>query len=717
MTLRAASWVLVALSTAGGLPSAPAQQPGTTALSEKIQLARLLDLCAQRLGISIAYDASQLAGDVTLRTGREIGDEDLWALTNRVLAAHGHTTVQMAGEEVLTVVRIQEAASLARFEREDLAGARAGFVRMLRPLKFKSPSVVAPVVQRLLSGTWGKALDVGQGPNVLLADLKPAVEQALWVLDQLDREEAHVVEEILLQHRRAADLARDLEQVSQAWVIVHGAELRGRALATADSARLVLVAPEDEAPRWREWIAQFDRSEPVVTRTYVPRAFGVREVADLLEDLAGDPSGAGPFRQVVNELTGTLIVTASPGQHQEIEALLAQLEASGGSAMRSVRSYTIKNRDVSEILEVLEGMIEAGALKAGIVKPAQGARAEPGAAPAPEAAAPEKTALAAPSPTEQEPAPEQPPPVALASDEGTNTLIAVGELHLLQQIETLLQSLDVRQPQILVEALVLTMSELESLDLGVELRGRIEDDDTVAELASLFGLGTPSPSASSPPSPTGTGFTGVVLDPGDFSAVVRALETLNEGRSLTIPKVLVNNNEDATLDAVLQSPYLSTNASTTVATTSFGGTQDAGTQITVTPQITQGDHVLLTYKVTLSAFVGSSTDPTLPPPRQQNTLSSVVTLPDGYTIVLGGLEVVTTGDSMARLPLLGGLPLLGALFRNRATDHERQRFFVFLRATVLRRPEFEDLRYRSDRELLEQGLDPNWPEVEPRMVR
>ena len=63
-----------------------------------------------------------------------------------------------------------------------------------------------------------------------------------------------------------------------------------------------------------------------------------------------------------------------------------------------------------------------------------------------------------------------------------------------------------------------------------------------------------------------------MLDPGSFSAAVRALETINKGRSVTMPKVLVNNNQKAVLDSVLQTPYSSTNASTTVATTSFGGT-------------------------------------------------------------------------------------------------------------------------------------------------
>ena len=81
----------------------------------------------------------------------------------------------------------------------------------------------------------------------------------------------------------------------------------------------------------------------------------------------------------------------------------------------------------------------------------------------------------------------------------------------------------------------------------------------------------------------------------------------------------MTNNQQATLDSVLEQPYASTNASNTVTTTSFGGTKPAGTQLTIKPQIAgggEGDHLLLEYSVSLSAFVGAAANASLPPPRQ-----------------------------------------------------------------------------------------------------
>lgn len=130
----------------------------------------------------------------------------------------------------------------------------------------------------------------------------------------------------------------------------------------------------------------------------------------------------------------------------------------------------------------------------------------------------------------------------------------------------------------------------------------------------------------------------MVLSPGDFSVVLRALQTVNRGRVLSLPKVLVNNNQQATLNSVLRQPFVSVNASDTIATTSFGGSENAGTIISIKPQIAEGDHLVLQYSVSLSSFVGDAIDPTVPPPKQSNNLSSLVTIPDGYIVVVGGLE-------------------------------------------------------------------------------
>jgi general secretion pathway protein D len=465
-------------------------------------------------------------------------------------------------------------------------------------------------------------------------------------------------------------------------------------------------------PWWRQMVDRFDRPEPVRTEQYVPRRFGLEETAALIEEVVHGGLGAADpgWRMVTDELTGTLIITASPTEHVEIQALLDRLEGTELGPRKPLRAFTLKNRQVSEVLALLQGLLDAGVLAE--EQPVTGSESADTAV----RGATAEILMARPPPRAVQ-GEIGTSPVSLAADEGSNRILAFGPASLLDQVGMLVETLDVRNAQVLVETLVVVLNEDETKALGVELQGLRAEGDAQIGLASLFGLGSPNPTSLALPAATGAGFSTTVLDPGDFSAVVRALETLTEGRSLTIPKVLVNNNAQATLDSTLQTPYASTNASTTVATTSFGGTFDAGTAISVKPQVADGDLVVIEYSVSLSRFTGESADPTLPPPRQETKLQSVVTVPDGHTIVIGGLEIESESDRVSEVPILGDLPIVEHLFQDRSRIQGKSRFYVFLKCTVMRSQSFEDLKYESGEIMAAVDVDDGWPKLEPRVIR
>jgi general secretion pathway protein D len=326
-------------------------------------------------------------------------------------------------------------------------------------------------------------------------------------------------------------------------------------------------------------------------------------------------------------------------------------------------------------------------------------------------AAPNQQPTAAGSPIS--PSSMNQPPVTLAVDEASSTLIAIGDPRVLTQIEALIATLDVRQPQVMLEILMVTLNDTQSRDLGLELEALGLSDDLISRVSTLFGLGRRTADGDLTGPIQAQGLTGVVLNPGDFSVVVRALRSVTHGRSLSMPRVLVGNNQTATLDAVVQQPVLSVNASDTVATTSFGGTQDAGTIVTVKPQIAEGDHLVLEYNVSLSSFIGSSTNPSLPPPRQQNSVSSIATIPDGHTVVVGGIDVDTHSTGKTDIPGFGDIPIIGPLLASHSRDDSHSRFFVFIRASVLRANGFEDLRHLSAQAILDAGIPDGWPRIAP----
>jgi general secretion pathway protein D len=698
-----AAFGLWALTLAGS--ACPGQPTTGVELAETVELARLVDLSAQRLGLNIEYDA-KLAGSATVRLNAKLSDAELWDLTNRLLAARGYTTVRMGDDGTLSVVALTSAASLARLESPEAATADApaggpGFLSVLVPLRGRRVEDAVTALKPLLSTPGGSVTGLPESGSVIVADLRPRLALALRTLEAIESDAAaSVPEEITVSHLPASQLITLLKQMAAMREAAGSPRLRGELLASPDDRSVIVIAPPADLGRWQELIGRFDRAESVETISYSPRGFGVAELATSIQNLVGGEEAG--LRVVADGLTGTLQVTATPAQHTQVEELLARLATAPEAARRPTRTFTLQNRDAEEVLGVVQSLVTAGLTQPGTSATDVGTAAAPRDA----------STTASPSPTAA--APDQ---LQLTADPATNAIIAIGEVQELDRLARLIEDLDVRRPQVLLEVLIVSLSESDSLDLGVEMEKLIlGPGDTIAKLSSLFGLSSTG-AASGGIADRSSGGSAIVLSPGDFSVVLKALQSINRGRSLSMPKVLVASNEQATINSVLETPYTTINASDTVATTSYGGSSNAGTEVSVTPQIAEGDHLRLEYQVSLSAFVGEAADPSVPPPRQQNSINSIATIPDGFTIAVGGIELLTEGEAETRIPLISDLPLLGEAFKNRSRSSSRSRFYVFIRPTILRDRSFEDLKYLSDLDAADTGVDDGWPVQEPRLIR
>lgn len=707
-----------------------AQVVDDVALPETLKLSRLVDVTAEVSGQAYTYNPSDLEATVTVRIPGGIARDQVPALLSHILASRGFTTVRTPGSPLLSVVKLEQAGGLATTAEP----AGAGFVTQVFEARHLPAKSLAEAAKGLLSKPGGTATVIGESNLIAVSDLTARVDEVRTLIARLDKPDVTIVREVPVRHLSAQQVAAAIAQVMAKRESAGGRRIGGDVVAGSDGQSLLLVCNPEQEEAWRGLIDAVDRREPVETRTYSPRYFPAKDVAKLAESSAlvgGTPANDERFRVVVDELTGSILVIGTLPQHDRVAALLDRLDATPTAARRPLRSFMIKNRPVSEVRAILEELVSAGVLQTGGEPPPtsapNAAKGDNGVTPAsiqlppPPASvgvlqvggAPLSSSQArrySPSPTAGDPS------LNLTSDEGTNTLIAVGEPRLLSQIETLLRTLDVRQHQVMLEVLMVTLTDNQSRDLGVELEKLRINDDLFIRLSSLFGLGTRN-SAGDRTAGDASGFTGVVLSPGDFSVVVRALESLNRGRSISMPKLLVGNNQQASLDSVVQQPYASVNASTTISTTSFGGTQDAGTVVTIKPQIAEGDHLVLEYSVSLSSFLGAASSPTLPPAKQQNRVQSVATIPDGSTVVVGGIDLENESKTTSQVPLLGDIPLLGEAFKSRNTTNNRSRFFVFIRANVLRGRGFEDLKYLSIRDVEAARIPDGWPEVEPRVIR
>jgi general secretion pathway protein D len=285
----------------------------------------------------------------------------------------------------------------------------------------------------------------------------------------------------------------------------------------------------------------------------------------------------------------------------------------------------------------------------------------------------------------------------ITADDSSNSLIIVAEPDVQRLYSRLIQSLDRRRPQVMIEARLVLIDTSDDYSLGVELSGGDREGDRRLFAFSSFGFSDVDPVNGSLSITPGTGFNGVLVDPEIADAIVRALTNHRRARVFSAPRILVNDNALGVLTSVDEVPFSSVNASNVVATTSFAGFAEAGTTIEVVPHISADDYLQLEYSVILNTFTGTGSEG-IPPPRKTDEISSVVTIPDGHTVIVGGLNQNRSSRETSGIPLVENIPLIRYLGGTEEEMMARSSLFVFLRPIILRDDKFKSLKFLTDRD-------------------
>ena len=310
----------------------------------------------------------------------------------------------------------------------------------------------------------------------------------------------------------------------------------------------------------------------------------------------------------------------------------------------------------------------------------------------------------------------------VSADVATNSLIVYAPSNVQGLYEKLIKSLDQRRPQVMIEAEIVAVNTSGNFSLGVEVSTGDRTGDTKLFKFNSFGLSEVDASTGML-TPTGfTGFNGVLLDPEVADVIVSALSSHNRGRVLASPKILVNDNQTGTLESVESFPFNSVNVINTVGSQSLGGNQQAGTIITVTPHINEDDHLQLEFDVEFSSFegeqisTGGDNPGLLPPQRKIDRVGSVVTIPDGKTVVVGGLKRGFASETFSGVPWIEKIPVLRELTSKRSTEDKCTSFFLFIRPKILRDSQFRDLQYLSGNDIREMEIPANDPVSRPMLI-
>ena len=304
----------------------------------------------------------------------------------------------------------------------------------------------------------------------------------------------------------------------------------------------------------------------------------------------------------------------------------------------------------------------------------------------------------------------------IAVDPRTNKLIITDVPEVFPQVENILAELDIKPPQILIEAQIVEVNKTSGLSLGFEYGGA---DGTLASITApsreftselfhgkntkggkLHGWdwifpasgeidnGSTKTDETTKTSTTtgGNNNEAGVLNLSAFNIVLKALLTRGEAKYLGKPKVVTLNNKTATIttstDATVGRTVTDTGSTTATATsTTSAERKRVGLTLQVTPQVNREGYVTLYVQPSYSDVVASGFDFALD--TTTRAASTLVRVKNGQTVVIGGLLTSRETDQTRKVPLLGDIPVLGWLFTSRAKSKTTTDLVIFITPTIL----------------------------------
>jgi type II secretory pathway component GspD/PulD (secretin) len=672
-------------------------------LPPQIDLANLITVVGEHAGVSVHFAPQKISGSARLDIRRNLSPAESWAVLNQILLQHGFTTVVAGQPRIYHVVPFTEAeASGLVFQTPDEAAnidPPPGFVTVMMQIQHVGPEILLPALSAVLgSKTQARAIGKEQR-RLIIAGERERVLAAGRIVTLIDQPGNQLG--FRTYQPRFASSTKLQGSFSQAWS--SSAKVAGRQPTLdiqlmPDGQRLLLIGTADDLPTALTLLADLDRAEPSITKTYRSENFRMDDIAQLIEQVIGGKDSQSP-RLVRDHITGGLIITATEAQHDRIQRLLDELAAAPAGSRSNLRSFVIKYRPAADLAVILRDLIAQGAADSSPTDGTHTTAIATAAAPAADTTPPPTATSKTNSNSKGE--------ATFTVDPLNNSLIVLAQPRLIDQISRLIDQLDRRQPQVQIEVTLVILSDNETQALGVEWASIGHAGRDTFSIGQLLGLGKQGSSITDR-TPLGTGLVTSLVNPGDYAVLLQALRTVNNGRNMVTTMTVADNNAEATIDAVVQQPISNINANNNVATTTYGGTSDAGTQIKVKPLIGAADTIQLTYSVSQSAFIGESITTenggVLPPTRRQDALAGVATIPDGHVIALGGLSSQSVSDGRSGIPYLMDAPLFGGLFTSQTRSRTNSRFFLFMHADVLRHPLYADLKHRAMIPAAEAGI-------------
>ena len=632
--LAAASVLALALTTAS-----PAQAQGSAARSRApvavnfvhADIEAVTRAFAAMLDRGIIVDP-RVKGSITVYSEQPQSVRDAYANYVAALRGLGFAVVESGG--ILKVVPEADAKLQTSTVSVGEVSTRGDqVITQIFPLRFENPNNLVAVLRPLISAN--NTINANPGTNALvITDYASNLQRISKIIAALDLPSGTDIEIVQLQHAVAADLAPLVQRLNE------GASLPGTPAPGGATGSTVVAEP---------------RSNSLILR-------------------ASNPSRLAELRSTIARLDRPSTL----------------MGAGGGMWV-----VYLKNADAERLATVIRAAF--GAVGTGSSGAAGGAATQPTRPGQP--TQPQGQAAIRPTGGAAQPSTGG----FIQADPATNSLIITAPEPLYKQIRTLIDQLDTRRAQVYIESMIVEVSPSDSADFGFQwqgLLGKRGDKFGVVTGTNFSGSGRPSiidinTSAAQGQINVGAGLNigllSVINGVTSLAAIAKVLQSQSETNIISTPNLITLDNEEAKIVVGENVPFITgqfTSAAGGATTNPFQTIErkDVGITLRIKPQVGEGGAVRMTIFQEQSSVKETTAAGTTNagPSTTKRSIENTVVVDDGAILVLGGLIEDRFVTTKSKVPILGDIPFIGALFRSESRERRRTNLMVFLRPVVLR---------------------------------
>jgi len=603
------------------------------------------------------------------------------------------------------------------------------------PSRTPTPSRPRPSAAEETASPDDPLISVRQATNSLLINATEEQHAEIaMVIAHVDTEQtdSRTIKEYEIQHVDAAEIINTLSELGFLQPETRG--MTGTSGTTRTTPTRTTTPPRPTQPG-------ANPQAPAQAAPAPPAASGGGEPATAQDIVADYPQIA------VLEATNSLLVSATPRQHAAIALIISHVDRELDQVSTPFVVYALENQDPEELAgtlgELVNAQIRAQAAQTG------GAAGAAGAASGGTAATRDPRIQTRTTPGAGRRSDDF--DITIVPDKATYSLVVYANKKNQQWISELIKELDNYRPQVLLDVTLVEITQQDAFTSDLNIissipdlaytsgaTGSVVDGRTISDLLDDLSAAPDRDTFIDLQSNSGN-FTGFYGD-NKIQALFTAMQRKNYGRILAKPKLLVDDNQEGTIET--RTTTYVTRRTTNIQSVEGGNPiqtenvnfepYDASINLAIKPHISKGDNLRLEITLSRTDFTdlqlsstGGESDEQKPPDQAVTDVQTVVTVPDSATIILGGMDKINQSKGGDKVPLLGDLPLLGGLFRSTNNSSTQSKLYIFIKAHILRPGDRgegrEDLvrisrRNRAEFEEAEQEMQEyeDWPGIKPK---